>query len=359
MQSNRHIKILTKFLIMKKNIIVLTMILFISFFIFSCKQNSTEIQTVNLNVNKEIKLDSSFVYKEICSVDSKNIVLKERGSYFFILIDKKNTSLFKEVLKKGKGPGEFVFLEWINNPYNKFLFYDLITKKVFELTNNKNVKELAVLKCNANFPSFINMITDSIYIASGMFHKARFGIFDGKGNLINETGYYPITDSLKIDNYFFNNVYQSKLVSKPNNPKILACISSFSKVLEIFKYNTENKTLNRINRIDLNTVIYDKVSQNGMKYIVTSDNVIGSVFITVTKKNIYTLYNKNTLSVAKKNNTKLYCNEVRVYDWKGNLVKKYHLEKPTKSIYVYDNELYALGMNDKYNTEIDVYKLDK
>jgi len=109
----------------------------------------------------------------------------------------------------------------------------------------------------------------------------------------------------------------------------------------------------------LNKTIEYKETHDNNKYIRTRKNIIGYMDFCVTDKNIYVLFNKHTLEQYMENFSRIFCKEVRVFDWKGNQVKKYNLEKGAQSIYVFDNKLYALGMDKNYHFQIYVYKIDE
>ncbi len=336
---------------------IITLFVLLSFLNFCCTTKSDNLRTKNLQVKRIIKLPDIFSFGTIVYINNNKIILSlidEKS--FFISIGKNNSSNYTILLKKGKGPDEYLFLSWVYNLGKEIVAYDVYKKQILELKNGHSINSVTLKTAN-NCPSHIYMLDTSIYIATGLFHKGRFGIFNSKGDLLRVTGYYPIKDSLTVDNFYFGTVYQSQLKGKPDNSRLMACITPSSQLLEIFKYDKNNNMLKRVNKINLAKSIKYKKSNDNMKYITSSKSFLGNISFSVTNFAIYILFNKNIGEDLKKDNKKEYCKEVRVFDWNGNLVKKYHLEKPAVSIYVYDNELYALGMNDKYNSEIDVYKL--
>lgn len=328
-------------------------------FVFSCKQDVFEYENVDLKVYNTIKLDDKFNYGRICLVDSERVVLDViKEKFFFISLNKKQKASYKKLLNKGKGSDEFLFLVWINNPYGNFLFYDLYMKKIFELKNNDRVNEISKIKCKEEYPLNINMIENKTFLATGVFHGGRFGIFDDNGNLLKEIGYYPIIDSLTIDNYFIASVFQSKIFSKPDNPEIVACITSSTELLELFRYDKKRKEMIRLNKIDISKTAKYKTIDNNMKYVSSSENIMGYISCSVTNSMIYVLFNKNIAEDVIKNINNVFCNEVRVFDWKGNLVRKYFLEKSVQSIYVYNDMLYSLGVDEDFYFQIYIYNLN-
>ncbi len=327
----------------------------VCFFIFSCSQEHNKSAEINLNLENAIKLEDNYVYREITNINNKEIILEvdDNKGCFFVSFDKNNHKILK-LVKKGKGPNEFLFVVFVDNFIGKPLFFDNRKELIFEVDRKNNILNSKKLNIKNGYPVYLDKIDSNTFISTGFFKEGRFGIFNNKGNLIKITGYYPVEDSLIVDNYKIFGTFQSMIKSNPLNRNLIVCLTPLSDFIEIYKYDKSSKTLCRINNLDLREI---------SKYVktpgVSKDNIIGNMSFCTTGDYIYVLYNKYIGADFFKDNTKLYCNEVRVFDWKGNLVKKYYLEKPAKSIYVYDNELYALGMNDKYNSEIDVYKLDK
>lgn len=259
--------------------------------------------------------------------------IKKRGEILYISDFKGDSLLFcyslseqhfvKQMLPQGQGPDEFLspiefFISdssvFIHNRWHFTARNYTFNEKDFSIQSQG---ELIHLPMNLDK---IYPISESRFIASGVFDDCRFLILDNDGNVISKCGSFPN--------------YQSEEEAVPNTAKAMFHQSQFgyntvrkrlacatSNVLELWDYTPETLTLHR--RLLLAPYHYQFNSSPDGVYA-ESDNPdaeLGARGITVSNNYVYVLYSPNTHRMHEEEK-ETQNSEIWVFDWEGEPIRK-------------------------------------
>lgn len=163
-------------------------------------------------------------------------------------------------------------------------------------------------------------MSESRFIASGVFEDCRFLILDNDGNVISKSGDFPNYQSGEetIPNTAKGMFHQSQFGYNTDR-KRLACATS--NVLELWDYKPETLTLHK--RLLLAPYHYQFNSSPDGVYA-ESDNPdaeLGARGIAVSNNYVYVLYNPNTNRMHEEQKETLN-SEIWVFDWEGKPIRK-------------------------------------
>lgn len=353
---------------MKQRLSMIIMILFI----ISCKNNESNLNRINEfpkkellkgEAIKEINLYSKGNVNLIC-IDSFLVIQKGEES-FFQIFSTKNYMLLSEFGKKGKGPNEFISPELLNQTsYDKennspmICVYDY-TRRTFTKINIYNIikNQTDQVFYNIPIPRYNQYFTcffyrdDDLMIATPE-SEWRFVIYKDSIQNFNHVPYTPsldfsIGDELKTIIYRSASYINKKDGIMASAPLLLGEIDFFSlegqhlsssifSSREILKNDLENK---------------DKIKGNNPKYFIkdirANNNYIYALNYDNYQNDFYETGNYSNQSIL-------------VFDWKGNPVKKYILDKNhfIKSFAVdWENNRFYGYSSDEMDNTIIVYQI--
>ena len=330
---------------MKNNIFTFA-ILLIS--LLSCSQSDkTDWDDKTIHLEGELLNGSVldlYTPRDIIMVDSLIIIgdINQSELYHRYLINGNNIEELSGFGKEGEGPNEFYMafaLHYTNDRlsiYNKgFLRYQILNKSDLLSSDIESYMETKSVKNSAAFHELIELEND-LYFGTGTFRKGMFAFYSND-SIVHSDIPYP-KDNINTINEQKGMVYQGFIAKQPYVNKI-AFAGFYGQVFEIFSY--ENYNIKRVFSDIIELPSYKPTeSENSLEANYTVENKIGYFMTSVTDKYIYALfcgknYNDNRID---------YANTIFVYDWDGNRIKKYLLDKDLSCICVNneDSKIYGL-----------------
>lgn len=298
----------------------ISFLLCLLFIFFACK-NKQEIITFpkKINVNCEVIPNSPFMGLPLSlnSYKNKLFITDFYGDKLIMIFDVKKNRKTGEIAPKGKGPKEFLspllsevsesvlyVLNKANYHMGKFNLEGGPSDTLYSFTDLFTVPN-----------SIIRMIPIKKlgFVASGYFLEGRYAIIDSLGVIKNYFGTYPEYLENEATRPFEARAmfHQCRFTSNPSK-KLLATASN--QVLDIWDYSS----LVPKSKIRILLSAYDYIFTSGQILTADASNTTskGVCSICSTESFIYLVFNPNNQKSEEK------MNEIWVFDWKGNPVKK-------------------------------------
>jgi hypothetical protein len=248
---------------------------------------------------------------------------------------------------RGQGPNEFIC-----NLSLKIKDEDTITIFDESLLRNYLIDKRSLLsesvymvtKYLPNADSYNNLIQlkNNLYIGNGIFTEGMFAFYQNNSKIYLNIPYPD--DGIPAANIQKGMVYQGCLAKQPGGNKIVYA-GYYGRIFEIYEL------LDDISMVKIFSDLYEyprykpEESLNSVRANFTKDNRIGFFSISVTHEYIYALYcgkksDEKNLDVA---------NIIYVYDWNGQKIKKYVLDKEIVGISVnsQNDKVYGLYSDEK------------
>ena len=346
----------------KENIILLIIILIIS---FSCNepQSILEINCKEINLRHElVNIDNNKLFKieKMVLVDSILFVLNETENNYFSVFNTNTNSLMFQFGKKGKGPGEIKWPLYINYCQNtNALEVNAIQPKgsiqynIDSLVHYNGNYDPNVMNINVEEMYFSNLKSfgDSLYIGNVESPDGQFAILDKNRKLISVQGRYPVDDGvIEKNQIILARAYKGELKTHPELPKFVYT-SGLGSIIEICELD-ENMLIRKLNSYCFKHPRYTK---DGVRVAKTRDNIIGYNSLYSTKEYIYALYSDANLMDFLAD-THLF-NTILVFDWSGNLVRKYKTDIKLRYITVSNDNSVIYGTAANPEPQIIKFKL--
>lgn len=204
------------------------------------------------------------------------------------------------------------------------------------------------------FFSAVVPINDSIYLGAGVYEsKNQYTLFNNKDKVL---------DSNVLIYNAFNNLFdkshkilsnQGRLTKAPNSDKYAFFLNNSSNIDFIEVVDNKINILKLLRERDPS---YTPVQQGEMKAVYPDINSsIGYIDVSSGKNFVYALYTEKKLDQAR-------CSDIiYVFDWKGNPIKKYKLEKEAYFITVNEanNLLYTAIREEDGGWNINSYDISQ
>ena len=138
------------------------------------------------------------------------------------------------------------------------------------------------------------------------------------------------------------------------NPKKTKCVYASLDGEIIHFYDIKENNISIINKIEKAYPRYKPEDNGGMSYSATAswESVLGYISIATTDKYVYALYSGKTYQELKEGGTlSLAAEQVRVFDWTGNIINTYKLDVPCRYITASNNDdrLWAIVVTPDIN----------
>jgi hypothetical protein len=348
---------------MLKHILLLSVVFLL---ITSCKEEQ-KLVTEKLNPYMEIKIKAERLITNIDSIISPGriLIIKDhliisdfKGEKSFHIIDLKNNKYLNSFANKGQGPSEIV------TPWNlskiddrSFLITDITQKKVlaFDLGNLLENKSKAFLEKNINqngMSTSVTLYQDDLFYIDAINGAKRLykqsieedkGI-EGYGKLIDIEGENNDRELVKAQ--------LSDAFMKANNGHFIFAYKYYP-LIELFDLKT-NKWISITSPYEF-TPDYSVVEEGESSFFaVNKDTKNTFIDLAVTDKYIYALYSGEILL----DNYYSKGKEVFVYDYDGNLIKKYYLDQELVSFDI-SGDSFIYGLNVDILPELFKFDLTK
>ena len=300
-----------------------------------------------IDTDKEILLggDVKLLY------DSILLVTNLRDTIHLSIVDIKNGKLLKQMIRQGVGPGELTNLIFVANSYadslwicdpNIKMLHRIDVERAISETNYKTEK---VFSYNVGSLKFFSV--GEYFIGHGFLSDKRFDIYDKTGTYIKSTLQYPKPKQYSnIPDRVFATGFQGSYTVHPDNRHF--AFAATSENINIYRLDGDSIIMTR--NLNFNE---PKMRRRGEIMIDSRESKIAFTGIGSTAQNIYVLYLGKELT--------LYSNvsdNLLVFDWLGNPVKKYKLDIPLFSMCINSDGTKMYGIAHYPETIIVQYDLE-
>lgn len=327
----------------------------VSVILYSCSEkekNSLNDERFPIN-NKLLASDFSLPDDSIGNpmamlvVDTLLILDDQSKGYLYKVINLKTERIIAHLGSVGKGPGEFLqptLFELIPGRKPVLGIYDRRTWAYSEmhldsaLENRSYLPKVRFGKFHTNYSS-VSKLKDNVFVGTGIFNN-RYAIANDSGRIVSYAMEYPYKGEFKrataADIAF---AFQGQIKVKPDGKKFVLTIFN-SPNAEIVSFN--NGKLSKLVDLYYGAPSFVPESGNGVISVnFKAENAWGFIDVSVSDKFIYLLYSGRT---RKEYRSSFWAsNTVLVYDWDGNPIAKYALDRDVKAIAVdeADGRIYA------------------
>ena len=194
------------------------------------------------------------------------------------------------------------------------------------------------LKFDSLMHIYVQPIANNRYVATGIYDDCHLMLLDEKGKPLKGFGEWPYQDEQekKVPGKIRASVYQGKLEVSPSGDKLVFAVAS-GDMLYFYRI-LPNGELELISKHENTYAHYEHTT--GAHY---GTAPFSNIDACATDDYVYTLYAGRSL---KEHGMKCFQgNLIRVYDWKGTLVKKLQLDVDVEQIVVSkdDRKIYAIA----------------
>lgn len=244
--------------------------------------------------------------------------------------------------QRGAGPVEFLgpLLIWVYD--NKLYVFDRQKFKLgffnLDIPDKQSVYQFSSLfSLHNSFSKLVN-IDSSRYVGAGYFKDGRYAVVNHEGEVLNYFGSYPsYAEAEDLIPYEAKAMFHQVKFSASYENRKVAALSSH--VLDIIDFGTSETVVS--NRILLSEYTYDYSSGNYIQTIPGNNTVLGAQSVTSNKDYIFILNRPFT-----KNNQNKENQEILIYNWDGEFVRKYMVTCQITNIVVNkDDNLYVTFEN--------------
>lgn len=294
-----------------------------------------------LSVTNCIDLESYEIYKpgNIVKYDDKYIVQDKYDDYLVKAIEL-NASTIYNGFHRGNGPDEFTSIGSLQVFDSEPFVYDIAKKQLHKLFFRDSViiSEVVCSILSEDRP-FLVLNTGNGIVGSGVFQKDWIRFYTPKGMLVSALDFpeFSTLDNLTpADNSI---IYMSTLMTtKPDGSRI-TCATQKAGVLSIVECLKDSL----VEIVQKKYFPADVVKAPNGQVVYRKEGKVGFCDISCSNDLIYVLYSGKTREAS--GSTAYHCQHILVYDWDGNPVKHFVLEKELLSA-KYDSErnlIYGIG----------------
>ena len=334
---------------MKKKIIVILFMIII----LSCTRNNVSVKEfdefehkVNLIHTDIITPPVLFMVGGMVLLDSVLITVDLKSNTFLQAFKVPTFDYIGGYITKGNGPKEEIFIYPYMQPIdgNKFLYQ--CTGKI-KIANFNLVKNEIEVEYNVKLPGkLINLNQafklENLYYGCDLHSKStqEFVGYNPVNNNIFDFGHtYPKVET-KTEGQIRTMLFAKAIAVKPDK-SLFACVYDKFPILRIYSKDGTLKTETRyINDQDFPFALVERNPSKDML-----DNIMQNYRkVKVTDRFIYALYIGKTQRELNKKGAGLddFSNEIHVWDWKGNPIKKILLDENIFSFCVDPNDKYLI-----------------
>lgn len=191
-------------------------------------------------------------------------------------------------------------------------------------------------------------MSDSLYIATGGHFEGEnlLSILNLKTNRIDKINIQYPEDKNDSPLLIKRSVYrEGELLRRPSGNQFLYCCSNWGNYTEIITMDKRNKAVSRkIIAKDYPLYTTEPDGLNGKSL----NNTLMGITASVTEKYIYLLPNLLTKKefldkTIKRDYPPEYCNILYQFNWNGDFVHSYKLDKSIKNFIVHSSDKYIIG----------------
>lgn len=310
-----------------------------------CKKEIIQLQETFISIPLEMKKQKDFLF-----------ISDFRGDSLLWIYDLKH-SIVKRIIPRGEGPNEFLSPIQIAITDSTLFIHNRWHYSAKLYSFNYTDFTINPIGETIKLPTDIDrllVIDSNSYIASGRFEKSRYVKLDVNGNIVTNFGKYPnyLQDEENIPNFPKFMFHQSMFAYNKSKDLIA---SSTQHVLDILENAINIPKIKK--RILLSSYKYKYATGDGWASANGSSNTeIGVEDIYSTAQFIYLLYNPNKTK-DKYSSTKSLNNEIWIFNWDGNPIKKIHTNMNIISFCIDENDQECYCIVNNPNPTISTFDL--
>lgn len=261
---------------------------------------------------------------------------------------------------KGAGPNELIKPMPVVPDEDNFYVYDISHFKLFHFNTDsvKHAKAYKPSNCisiDENFfISDIKKVSEDAFVAVGIFPEKRFAFIDNNGKIVKTAGAYPLeqTQTEQLPFHVKGMACLSKLTTNPAK-KIIVSALFYGDKIQFYKVSDDYRMV-LLNQHHTFMPEFSTNNSLGMpNFSPTKETRWGYLSLTSNPKFVYALYSGK---YQRQGNDFYQNNIVHVFDWYGERVSTFKLDKSVLSIASTSKHLYALYEGDN-GYEILKYQL--
>lgn len=258
--------------------------------------------------------------------------------------------------QQGRGPGEILSPTTVQaaaDDTNAVWVYDLRLLRLtrFSVGTAHSERSVTLMEGLPYNPVWID---DSLIMSCGFTYEGgRFGHYDTTGRLLRTVGSIPEGRESAVPVPLHLQAYHSTVRKHPKKP-VVAVATRYADRLDIF--SVDGSILKSVAGPLGMTPYYTVASGGGAPVMTTSDDktTFGFIDLAVTDGHIYALFSGRTRKrfPGKAN----YGQSVYVYDWDGNKVKEFRLDRDVFAIAVDVNDRVLYAIQHEPEVAVIAYK---
>lgn len=339
--------------------------------LISCDDSNNNKLSIKFNKSETLTQFSDFSINEdslgkvegiFCS-DNYLIVFGLYEEYLYSIFDCSSGQFINRFGQIGQGSDEIPFGSQGYADKKYFYIFNDQVKQIYSINldslkhenNSKLMKRFIKYNIpNAQFSKLL-VTSDSTFIGIGDFQTGNlYTLFNYNNNILDSN-----IKSYNAENKAFNNytrfISNQGCVTIHPKKKKFAFSPFFSSNIDFIEI-TDNK-ISPINLLRLENPLYDALTEgNGTAFraIPSREAITGYIDLCSTSEYVYALHSSKKLYENWRKST-----EILIFDWEGNPIKQYILDKEAYHIAVNErlNRIYVTIENDNGDWDIVCYKL--
>ena len=292
----------------------------------------SENQTEKISASKHVSLEEFDILRPagVIRINNSSYMIRDgqqEDIFSFINLQTKQVAKGGRI---GNGPQEFTSISSFQKVGDEVLAYDTSHKRFskIKVLSDTTLALQEVRRVDTDKKMFITHCIGSNIIASGVF-KDYWLMHLGKEGEICSTVDFPYFEELKDISPILKSVlHLSTLIANAPNQKKGVAATMQHGVITFFDY-AENQPLKAYKQLKYYAPKYKKFQgQDNIAF--AKDNKVGFCSVACDNEYVYVLYSGRTFNEYGMQNH--HCENLLVYDWDGNPIKRYLLDTPLSSI---------------------------
>lgn len=273
----------------------------------------------------------SLIFTE--AIISTPMDIKKRGDVLFVsdfngdsllhcynLIQKR---FVNKMLPQGQGPDEFLSpVEYFLSDSSVFIHnrWHFTAQNYTFNANDFSIRPQGELIHQPMNIDRLYPLSESSFVASGVFEDCRFLILDNNGNVISKCGSFPNyqIEEDAVPNMAKAMFHQSQFGYHTDRKRLASVTSN---VLELWNYTSDTLMLHKRQLLAPYHYLFESTPDGIYAESDNPDAELGARGIAVSDKYVYVLYNSNTHRMHEEHK-ETQNSEIWVFDWEGEPVRK-------------------------------------
>lgn len=297
-----------------------------------------------INASLYVDLERFNVYKPVSVVKSGDayVIYNQTRDNIITYIDVVNNEIINGV-KRGEAPDEVISPSSFQKRGNDLLLYD-IARKIMHKINIEN-QSVFLTKYDQLMMEERLFVVKSFaggVLASGIFYNSWITYYDRMGLPVSFLSFPDFEQTRQLTDVEKSSLYISSCMEFSTDSTKIVCATPNAGVISFSKIDSSG--IEEYKRIQYAPPHVKAPRTTGSSSIAFErDNIVSFCGLACEDNHVITLYSGRTFNSH--GMTSHYCEHVLIYDWDGEPVKHFLLEKPLYSL-GFDNEnkiIYGIG----------------